>query len=161
MDRLEKGQILQPVYRVCKGSDPFSKRSSDPAYATGATPDRLQIPGWPEISYHSERAWFADTESSSRQIGILYCGGYAKEMTGKEDVFIYVIYNMHWNEHKFACRISRRGCDGIWRLILRKKTVSARKERNCCWKKKKSIYVKPRTILVLRRGCQRKPGAKA
>ena len=50
--------------------------------------------GWPEISYHSERAWFADTESSSRQIGILYCGGYAKEMTGKEDVFIYVIYNM-------------------------------------------------------------------
>ena len=58
--------------------------------------------GWPEISYHSERAWFADTESSSRQIGILYCGGYAKEMTGKEDVFIYVIYNMHWNEHKFA-----------------------------------------------------------
>lgn len=137
MDRLEKGQILQPVYRVCKGSDPFSKRSSDPAYATGATAAPITNP-WAglEISYHSERAWFADTESSSRQIGILYCGGYAKEMTGKEDVFIYVIYNMHWNEHKFALPDIPEGCDGIWRLILRKKTVSARKERNCCWKRR-------------------------
>ena len=67
--------------------------------------------GWPEISYHSERAWFADTESSSRQIGILYCGGYAKEMTGKEDVFIYVIYNMHWNEQ--ICSAGYPGGDAM------------------------------------------------
>ena len=58
------------------------------------------------------------------------------------------------------CRISRRGCDGIWRLILRKKAVSARKERNLLLEEKKSIYVKPRTILVLL-GDAREPGAKA
>ena len=160
MDRLEKGQILQPVYRVCKGSDPFSKRSSDPAYATGATPDRLQIPGWPEISYHSERAWFADTESSSRQIGILYCGGYAKEMTGKEDVFIYVIYNMHWNEHKFALPDIPEGMRWYLAIDSSKKNSVCPKGEELLLAAKKSIYVKPRTILVLL-GDAREPGAKA
>lgn len=160
MDRLEKGQILQPVYRVCKGSDPFSKRSSDPAYATGATPDRLQTLGWPEISYHSERAWFADTESSSRQIGILYCGGYAKEMTGKEDVFIYVIYNMHWNEHKFALPDIPEGMRWYLAIDSSKKNSVCPKGEELLLEEKKSIYVKPRTILVLL-GDAREPGAKA
>ena len=161
MDRLEKGQILQRVYRVCKGSDPFSKRSSDPAYATGATPDRLQIPGLrQEISYHSERAWFADTESSSRQIGILYCGGYAKEMTGKEDVFIYVIYNMHWNEHKFALPDIPEGMRWYLAIDSSKKNSVCPKGKELLLEEKKSIYVKPRTILVLL-GDARESGAKA
>lgn len=58
--------------------------------------------GWPEISYHSEAAWVSNTENYSRQIGILYCGTYAKDIYGKEDALIYVAYNMYWAEHKLA-----------------------------------------------------------
>ena len=113
--------------------------------------------GWPEISYHSERAWFADTESSSRQIGILYCGGYAKEMTGKEDVFIYVIYNMHWNEHKFALPDIPEGMR--WYLAIdsskknsvceRRGTAVGREEINLC---------KTADDTGIIRGCQRTGG---
>lgn len=116
--------------------------------------------GWPEISYHSERAWFADTESSSRQIGILYCGGYAKEMTGKEDVFIYVIYNMHWNEHKFALPDIPEGMRWYLAIDSSKKNSVCPKGEELLLEEKKSIYVKPRTILVLL-GDAREPGAKA
>ncbi len=105
--------------------------------------------GWPEISYHSERAWFADTESSSRQIGILYCGGYAKEMTGKADVFIYVIYNMHWNEHKFALPDIPEGMHWYLAIDSSKKDSVYPKGEEALLEEKKSIYVKPRTILVL------------
>lgn len=116
--------------------------------------------GWPEISYHSERAWFADTESSSRQIGILYCGGYAKEMTGKEDVFIYVIYNMHWNEHKFALPDIPEGMRWYLAIDSSKKNSVCPKGKELLLEEKKSIYVKPRTILVLL-GDARESGAKA
>ena len=58
--------------------------------------------GWPELSYHSERAWFSNKENNSRHMGILYCGGYARTKEDKEDDFIYVMYNMHWNSFTFA-----------------------------------------------------------
>lgn len=105
--------------------------------------------GWPEISYHSERAWFADTESSSRQTGILYCGGYAKEVTGKEDTFIYVIYNMHWNEHKFALPDIPEGMQWYLAIDSAKKDGVYPAGGEVLLEEKKSIYVKPRTILVL------------
>ncbi|MEY8426952.1 hypothetical protein AALA00_04360 [Lachnospiraceae bacterium 46-15] len=53
--------------------------------------------GYPEISYHSSRAWYVEFESYNREIGILYCGEYA----GEEE-FIYVAYNLHWKENDFA-----------------------------------------------------------
>ena len=53
--------------------------------------------GYPEISYHSNRAWYVEFESYNREIGILYCGEYA----GEEE-FIYVAYNLHWKENEFA-----------------------------------------------------------
>lgn len=58
--------------------------------------------GWPELSYHSERAWFSNTENNSRHMGVLYCGGYARTKENQEDDFIYVMYNMHWNPFTFA-----------------------------------------------------------
>ncbi len=58
--------------------------------------------GHPDISYHGVNAWQPEFENFRRQIGILYCGSYAKKADGREDDFFFVIYNMHWEPHEFA-----------------------------------------------------------
>lgn len=107
--------------------------------------------GWPEISYHSERAWFSDTESSSRQTGILYCGPYAENENGTADDFIYIVYNMYWTEKTFALPDLPEGMK--WHLAV----DSGRKSEEAVLPlgeeelvpEKKSLKVKGRTILVL------------
>lgn len=46
--------------------------------------------GYPDLSYHSSRAWYGGFEYNSRQMGMMYCGLYA----GEEE-FLYVAYNLH------------------------------------------------------------------
>ena len=53
--------------------------------------------GMPDVSYHSERAWYPILAEYSRHIGILYCGAYSGE---KENV--YIIFNLHNEVHEFA-----------------------------------------------------------
>jgi len=58
--------------------------------------------GYPDLSYHGKNAWRAQTESYNRYIGILYCGKYAVRPDGKEDDFLYLAMNMHWETHELA-----------------------------------------------------------
>lgn len=53
--------------------------------------------GYPDVSYHCSRAWYGEFENDNREVGVMYCGQYA----GEEN-FIYVAYNLHWDEHEFA-----------------------------------------------------------
>ena len=53
--------------------------------------------GYPDLSYHGNRAWFGGFENGNRQVGVMYCGEYAGE-----DCFVYAAYNLHWIEHEFA-----------------------------------------------------------
>lgn len=46
--------------------------------------------GYPELSYHSSKAWYGCFEYNSRQIGMLYCA----EQEGEAD-FLYIAYNFH------------------------------------------------------------------
>ncbi len=50
--------------------------------------------GYPDLSYHSKRAWYGGFEYSSRQLGMLYCN--------KEMEFLYVAYNFHPLEQELA-----------------------------------------------------------
>ena len=34
--------------------------------------------GFPDMSFHGERAWFCNMENTSRMIGVMLCGAYAK-----------------------------------------------------------------------------------
>lgn len=52
--------------------------------------------GIPDVSYHGESAWQIPSDISSRQLGVLYSGGYQK------DTECFIAYNMHWLEHVFA-----------------------------------------------------------
>ena len=58
--------------------------------------------GYPDISYHGVKAWCPEFENFRRQLGIMYCGAYAKTETGEEDQSFFVICNMHWEPHGFA-----------------------------------------------------------
>lgn len=53
--------------------------------------------GYPDLSYHSSRAWYGGFEYNSRQIGMLYC-----DEDGKDKDFLYVAYNFHPLEQKLA-----------------------------------------------------------
>ncbi len=58
--------------------------------------------GYPDLSYHAENAWYPKLDTHIRHIGLMFCGKYAKCSNGKEDSFIYIAVNMHWEEHDFA-----------------------------------------------------------
>lgn len=107
--------------------------------------------GWPEISFHSQRAWFVNRENTSREIGVLYCGAYAQGNEQEKDAFLYVIYNMHWTEHPFA--LPDLPEKQQWYLAV----DTGREDEQAILDKgeeipvmeKKSLTVGPRRILVL------------
>lgn len=57
--------------------------------------------GYPDVSYHGEKAWYPQFENFRRELGIMYCGLYAKNEAGETDDYFLVIYNMHWESHGF------------------------------------------------------------
>lgn len=58
--------------------------------------------GHPDVSYHGVKAWCPEFENFRRQLGIMYCGEYAKKPDGTPDDYFFVAYNMHWEPHEFA-----------------------------------------------------------
>lgn len=58
--------------------------------------------GQPDISYHGVKAWCPEFENFRRQLGIMYCGRYAKKEDGTPDDSFFVTYNMHWEPHEFS-----------------------------------------------------------
>ncbi|MCD8074305.1 MAG: hypothetical protein LUF27_04595 [Lachnospiraceae bacterium] len=53
--------------------------------------------GYPDLSYHGERAWYGDLRQSSLHMGCMYSGLYAGEQS-----FLYIAWNFHWEEQQFA-----------------------------------------------------------
>ena len=68
--------------------------------------------GYPDLSYHGQRAWTPGMEGWVRHIGQMYCGRYA----GEEDTFLYVAVNMHWEGHELALPRLPRGLR--WETVL-------------------------------------------
>lgn len=58
--------------------------------------------GHPDVSYHGVKAWCPEFENFRRQLGVMYCGEYAKNQDGTKDNYFFVTYNMHWEPHEFA-----------------------------------------------------------
>ena len=53
--------------------------------------------GYPDLSYHSENAWYGGFEYNSRHLGMMYCEKY----TGTDE-FLYIAYNFHPFDQEFA-----------------------------------------------------------
>lgn len=72
--------------------------------------------GYPDLSYHGQTAWRAQTESYNRHIGIMYCGKYAKDARGQEDAFFYLAMNMYWGSQTLALPRLPRGMK--WEQVM-------------------------------------------
>jgi len=72
--------------------------------------------GIPDVSYHGVNAWQPEFENWRRQLGILYCGEYARQKDGETDHSFYVLYNMHWEAHEFA--LPNPGKGFVWFLSM-------------------------------------------
>ena len=107
--------------------------------------------GYPDLSYHGKKAWYGEFEPFSRQIGLMYCGKYAKTGDRQEDDFFYVAYNMHWIEHEFA--LPKLPDGKIWRIAA--DTSNAvdggfyESGLEPAVETQKMITVKERTVMVL------------
>ncbi|MDO4261070.1 MAG: hypothetical protein Q4C82_03245 [Eubacteriales bacterium] len=100
--------------------------------------------GTPDLSYHGRRAWYADFQDGSREIGVLYAGEYTEGET------LYVVYNMHMSAHELALPTLPEGQS--WYL----KADTGREEgaffpdgEEPLLEERKMIEVKDHTILIL------------
>ncbi len=72
--------------------------------------------GYPDLSYHGQSAWRPQTEYNSRQVGVMFCGKYARKDRETEDDFVYLAMNMHWEVHELALpRLPKGLC---WTLLF-------------------------------------------
>ena len=107
--------------------------------------------GYPDLSYHGKKAWYGEFEPFSRQIGLMYCGKYAKTGDRQEDDFFYVAYNMHWIEHEFA--LPKLPDGKIWRIAADTSNAMDggfyESGLEPAVETQKMITVKERTVMVL------------
>lgn len=103
--------------------------------------------GYPDVSFHSDQAWFTRFESYSRHLGVMYCGLYEMAERGPDD-FIYLAMNMHWTDHEFA--LPKLPTGYRWHIAFSTKesaeeiSLTEDKERNGI-----RVSVQPRSIVVL------------
>lgn len=103
--------------------------------------------GVPDLSYHGERAWFAQMEFNSRVLGVMYSGAYGRKADGSEDDSLYIAYNMHWEPHIFALPILKEG--RVWKIAA--DTDQGFYQEGCEGElsDQKKISVVPRTVMIL------------
>ena len=58
--------------------------------------------GYPDLSYHCDRAWMVGFERNRQSVGILYCGAYAVDEGDEEEALIYLAYNFHTGKQFLA-----------------------------------------------------------
>lgn len=99
--------------------------------------------GYPDLSYHSQKAWYGDFNYAKRQIGMLYCGNYVGE-----DHFLYVLYNLHPQSQELALPKLPEKMKWFRKIdtSLKDSVCVERKEID---KKEKMIEIPERTVVLL------------
>ena len=73
--------------------------------------------GFPDMSFHGERAWFCNMENTSRMIGVMLCGQYARQADGTgEMTSSYVGFNFHWETRNIALPNLPEGME--WKKVM-------------------------------------------
>ncbi len=110
--------------------------------------------GFPDISFHGERAWYVNRDNASRMFGIMYYNAYAVDRTEQEkkrtyvpEDFIFTAYNFHWETREFALPNLPKG-------ICWKKVIDTSEDWNRCFSEGdeflcRTVLAPPRSILVL------------
>lgn len=114
--------------------------------------------GYPDISFHGTRAWYADDASYNRMAAVLLAGKYAKiacreagehyagQCFEREDDTFYIAYNMHWEKHEFD--LPRLDGRGKWQIMIdtgAEKTVGQLLEKSCLLQPRSAVLMKAET----------------
>lgn len=106
--------------------------------------------GHPDVSYHGVKAWCPEFENFRRQLGIMYCGEYAKKADNTPDDYFFTAYNMHWEPHEFALPKLPKGMK--WHLAFntddRERNGIYEEGEEPCLEQQKQFLVPARTIVV-------------
>ncbi len=111
--------------------------------------------GFPDLSFHGSKAWYAEMDNYNRHIGIMYCDGKKAEKGGICCDFLYIAYNLHWVVHSFALPNLPR--DMEWCVLLdtgaeeSDNVISAEKAK--VLEDQRELIVQGRTVVLL---CGRK-----
>ena len=111
--------------------------------------------GYPDLSFHGERAWYGDFEQMGRGLGCMYCGAYAGE-----DDFLYVAYNFNWIPQEFALPILPKGMSWSVAMDTSRKISFIPKEEQEALEDAKAFSVPARTVMVLEGRKRRRNRAK-
>ena len=90
------------------------------------------------MSLHGERAWYLSYENTSRLLGMMYYGAYAREkedLEAAEDDFIYIGYNFHWENRSLALPNLPEG------MCWKKSQIPLFTEQDSVWRRKKNIKI--------------------
>lgn len=96
--------------------------------------------GYPDISFHGDRAWYTQFENYNRHVGVMFCSKYAKSEA--KDELIYVAFNMHWENHDLALPVIAENCQ--WEVCMNttmNKVVKITENR--------TARIEPRSIAVI------------
>ncbi|MCF0132836.1 MAG: glycogen debranching enzyme [Blautia sp.] len=103
--------------------------------------------GYPEMSWHGEKAWKLDRSKAALVFGFMYSEP-AKDFHTKEDAFIYCGVNAHWEAHTLELPIIPEGMN--WRIV----TYTGDPENSCRGEiKRDSVTLMPRSLIVLLGSC--------
>ncbi|MDD7219056.1 MAG: Type II secretory pathway, pullulanase PulA and related glycosidase [Clostridia bacterium] len=104
--------------------------------------------GLPDVSLHGERAWFLNSENTSRLLGIMYNGAYAIRQDGRPDDYIYIACNFHWEYREIA--LPNLPGDRKWKKVI---DTSASEENGFFHENyeeySRKLGINPRSIVVL------------
>lgn len=92
----------------------------------------------PDVSYHGEFPWQPSLSSDNREVGICYAGNHVN------DCDIYIAYNMHWEDKKFA--LPKIPEHKRWQLVMTTEDGFLEAPRNLDYQNR--ITVASRTIAV-------------
>ena len=105
--------------------------------------------GYPDVSYHGEKAWTPYFENDSRYVGIMYCGNYACIEKTECDDFFYIAYNLHWEKHTLALPNLPKGKKWFLLADTSKHSGEDWKEEGILLKNQMGVEVAPRSIAIL------------
>ena len=97
--------------------------------------------GAPDVSCHGREPWVADFSYYSRDLGILYYGGYY------EDSSLYFAFNFHWDSHEFHLPDVSESKE--WKVLI---DTAEKSEGEM---KKGKYKMEPRSITVFENVCKR------
>ncbi|MDX1993030.1 MAG: glycogen debranching protein GlgX [bacterium] len=106
--------------------------------------------GYPDISWHGVRAWYADWAEYVRTLAFMLDGNHAVNGTVQDDM-VYVAMNMHWETHTFEIPALPQGM--YWRVFA---NTSSGAPHNICEpgtepviEDQQYFIVGPRSVVIL------------